>query len=132
MSTTIDPAAGDASIADLVKRLTAESRSLARDVCALASAELGGRVVDVRALAVLLPMAGGVLLLGLLAAGAGATAALALAMPIWAAALVVASVALVAGGLLWAAAVERLRRLTAPPEKTLAVLKEGASWLQAR
>lgn len=132
MGTTVDPAAGDASIADLVKRLTVESRSLAGDLCALASAELRGRVVDVRALAVLLPMAVGLLLLGLLAAGAGAVAGLALAMPVWAAALVVAFVALVAGGLLWAAAVERLRRLTAPPEQTLGVLKEGASWLQAR
>ena len=121
-----------ASIAELVSRLSVESRSLARDVSELASAELRGRVVELRVLAVLLPLAGGVLLLGLLAAGAGAVAALALVMPIWAAALVVAIVALVAGGLLWAAAAERLRRLTAPPEETLAVLKEGTRWLQAR
>jgi hypothetical protein len=132
LATTLSSEPRDASIAELVSRLSVESRSLARNVGELASAELRGRLAELRVLAVLLPLAGGVLLLGLLAAGAAAVAAFALAMPLWAAALVVAFVALVAGGLIGVAAVGRLRRLTAAPEKTLAVLKEGARWLQAR
>lgn len=132
MATTLSSEPRDASIAELVSRLSVESRSLARNVGELASAELRGRLAELRVLAVLLAAAGGVLLLGLLAAGAGAIAALALAMPVWASALVVAFTALVAGGLVGLAAVRRLRRLAAPPEKTIAVLKEGVRWLQAR
>jgi hypothetical protein len=133
LASTIEPsAARDVSVAELVSRLGVESKSLARDVRELAIAELRGRLAELRVLAVLLAAAGGVLLLGLLAAGAGAIAALALAMPVWASALVVAFTALVAGGLVGLAAVRRLRRLAAPPEKTIAVLKEGVRWLQAR
>jgi hypothetical protein len=133
LATVIEPPeTRDDSIAELVSRLAVESRSLARDVRELAIAELRARLVELRVLAMLLPAAGALLLLGLLAAGAGAIAALALAMPIWASALVVAFLAFVVGGLVGFAGIRRLRRLAASPEKTIAVLKEGTRWLQAR
>ncbi len=132
MATTVEPSPpADASIAELVSRLSAESRSLARDVRELASAELHGRLAELRGFALLLSLAGAVLLLGLLAAGASAIAALSQTLPVWASALVVAFVAIVMGALAGFAAVRRLRRLSAPLETTIAVLKEGARWLQA-
>jgi hypothetical protein len=53
-------------------------------------------------------------------------------MPVWAAALVVAILALGVSFASARAAFARLRRLARPPEQTLGALKEGMEWLRLR
>jgi putative superfamily III holin-X len=128
-STRLTPS--QTSLVELVSQLAADARLLVREILELARAELGVRLSELRGLLVLLAAAGGALLVGLFAGTAAAVAALALVMPLWAAALVVAVAVLALAAALARAAVARLRRIAQPPELTLGALKEGAQWLRA-
>jgi hypothetical protein len=116
----------------LALRLASESASLVGDAARLLSAEAQERIVELRPALGWLSAAAGALLLFLTAAGAAAVAGLARVMPLWAAALVVAVLALVASFACASAAFARLRRLARAPEQTLGALKEGMEWLRLR
>ena len=73
-------------------RLAGEGRALVAEVSSLLGAEARERAADFRTGAVLLAGGLGALLLGLAVASGAAVAALAMALPLWAAALVVGSV----------------------------------------
>jgi hypothetical protein len=116
----------------LALRLASESASLVGDAARLLSAEAQERVVELRPALGWLSAAAGALVLGLTAAGAALVAGLAQVMPLWAAALVVAVLALALSVASARAAFARLRRLARPPEQTLGALKEGMEWLRLR
>jgi Putative Actinobacterial Holin-X, holin superfamily III len=120
------------TVGSLALRLASESASLLGDTARLLSAEARERVVELRPALGLLSAAVGALLLFLTAAGAAAVVGLALVMPLWAAALVVAAIALGVSVACASAAFGRLRRLARPPEQTLGALKEGMEWLRLR
>jgi hypothetical protein len=120
------------TVGTLALRLASESASLAADAARLLSAEARERIVELRPALGWLTAAAGGLLLFLTAAGAAAVAGLARVMPVWAAALVVAVLALGVSVACANAGFARLRRLARPPEQTLGALKEGLEWLRVR
>lgn len=119
------------SIRHLVARLVDEGSALAGELTSLLGAEARGRAADLRVGGVLLAGALAALLVGLAVASGAGVAALALALPLWAAALVVAMVALGTAIVLARAGLARVRRMAAPPERTLEVLREGVRALRA-
>jgi hypothetical protein len=114
-----------ASVRQLLARLVGEGGGLATDVGRLLGAETRARAAHLRAGGVLVAGAGGTLLVGLAVASVAAVAALALVLPLWAAALVVAAVELTLALVLARAGVARLRRAASVPERTMDVLEDG-------
>ena len=95
----------------------------------LARSELGDEFTKVKASAPLLVVGA---VAGLLAAFFLAWAAfcgLALVVPQWAAALIVAEVLAIAGGITLSAGVKALQRVQ-PPEQTIASVKENVQWAE--
>jgi len=123
--------AGRDSIGHLLGRLIAEGRALVAEVSGLLGAEARWRAADLRTGAVLLVGALGALLVGLAVGSGAAVAALALVLPLWAAALLVGGLELVLALVLGRAGLARLRRMATPPEETLHVLEQGLRSLQS-
>jgi uncharacterized protein (DUF58 family) len=66
------------------------------------------------------------------AVAAAAVAGLAMVMPLWGAALLVAGFTLALGWCSAGLGLRRLRTLARPPESTLNALEEGMQWLRLR
>jgi membrane protein len=121
------------STAELVRRLSDRTRTLARQELELAHAELAqkGRRAGIGA-----GMLGGAGLIGVLLAGAAtalAIVALALALAAWLAALIVAVALGAAAGALALAGRAQARRATPPPPKeTVDTLREDVEWVRTR
>jgi hypothetical protein len=120
-----------ASIRHLLARLAGEGRALVAEVSSLLGAEARWRAADFRTGAVLLAVALVALPVGLAVASGAAVAALALVLPLWAAALVVGVLELALAFALARVGLARLRRVATPPDETLHVLDEGLRSLQA-
>ncbi len=120
-ATSDTPATSNGSTAELVRRAIDQVQTLVRDEVALAKAELAAKA---RSAAMGGGLFGGAAILGLYGGGAliaGAVLALALALPAWAAALIVGGVLLLLAGLLALAGRSRLRRAGPPvPEEAVA------------
>lgn len=123
----------DRSIPELMKQLSEETSTLVRQEVELAKAELTEKArrgaVGIGALG-----ASGVLgLYALAGLGAFAIAALALAMPVWVAALVVTAAYVLAAGI---AALIGRRQLSAAipptPDATVQTVKEDVRWARTR
>ena len=98
MSVESKPAA-DASIGELMSQLSTQTSRLVRDEMRLAQKELQQSVKHAGIGAGLISAAGLLAVLGLLTLIAAAVAALALVLPVWAAAVVVAVVLFIAAGI---------------------------------
>jgi hypothetical protein len=98
MSVESKPAA-DASIGELMSQLSAQSSRLVRDEMRLAQKELQQSIKHAGIGAGLISAAGLLALIGLLTLVAAAVAALALVLPVWAAAVIVAVVLFIAAGI---------------------------------
>jgi hypothetical protein len=120
-----------ASIGQLVSRLLGESGALVSEISRLLGAEARWRAADFQTGAVLLACGTGALLVGLAVASGAGVAALALVLPLWAAALVVGALELVLALVLVRAGLGRLRRMAAPPDETLEVIEGGVRALRA-
>ncbi len=120
-----------APVRHLLGRLAGEASALVSEVSSLLGAEARWRAADARAAAVLLAGALGALLVGLAVTSGAAVAALALVLPLWAAALVVGVLELALALVAARAGLARLRHVTTPPEETLHVLEQGLRSLQA-
>jgi hypothetical protein len=114
-----------ASIRHLVGRLVGEGEALVAEVSSLLGAEARWRAVDARTGAVLLAGALGALMVGLAVTSGAAVAALALVLPVWAAALIVGVLELALALVFARAGFARLRRVVAPPDETLHVIEQG-------
>ena len=115
------------SIADIVKDVLANLQEIVRSEVRLAKAELRIEIGQMRSASLLLgvgAVTGGLsLVFGLLAA----LYALALLMPHWAAALLIAGVLAVVAGFLLALGIRRIKHLSALPVTTTS-LKKDAQW----
>ncbi|WP_123029504.1 phage holin family protein [Mycolicibacterium stellerae] len=91
--------AADASIGELISQLSAQTSRLVRDEMRLAQKELQQSVKHAGIGAGLLSVAGLLAVLGVATLIAAAVAALALVLPVWAAAVIVAVVLFIAAGI---------------------------------
>jgi hypothetical protein len=126
--TTVDT--GDASTADLVKLATEQISRLVRDELQLARAEMSGKARRFGTGAGYFGVAGLVALYGVAALIATVILLLALVLPAWAAALIVAVVLLAVGGVLALVGRGQLRRASPPtPEETLGSVRADVQTL---
>ena len=120
-------AAQERSIADVLQDILRNIQEIVRSEVRLAKSELGDEFTKVKASAPLLVVGA---VAGLLAAFFLAWAAfyaLALVLPQWGAALIVAGVLAIVGGITISAGVKALQRVQ-PPEQTIASVKENVQW----
>jgi len=114
----------ESSTGELVSRLTEQVSQLVRDELRLAQAELKEKGKRLGIGAGLTGVAGVLALYGLTALLAAVIAALALVLPVWAAALIVGVVVLLVAGLLALTGVGQVKRGTPPmPEQAIASTK---------
>lgn len=119
--------------ADLVRTLASDTAALVRQEIELARAELSRKAKDAGTGVGGLGAAGVLALFAVGTLTAAAVAALALTVPTWAAALVVAAVQLTAAGTLAAMGSRRLKRSTPPvPEQTVETVKEDVEWARTQ
>ena len=120
------------SVPELVKEITAQSAALARKEIELAEAEtmIKGKRVGLGA-----GMFGGAGLLGLFGLGALTVAAilgLAIVLPGWASALIVAGIYLVLAGIIaLRGGIELRRAKPLPPTEAAASVKDDVEWIRA-
>lgn len=122
-------AAQERSIADVLQDILRNIQEIVRSEVRLAKSELGDEFTKVKASAPLLVVGA---VAGLLAAFFLAWAAfyaLALVLPQWGAALIVAGVLAIVGGITMSAGVKALQRVQ-PPEQTIASVKENVQWAE--
>jgi uncharacterized membrane protein YqjE len=121
------------SIPELLRRLSGETTTLVRQEIALATVELGEKAKAAGAGAALLGVAA---VFGVGAFGAITAcliAALALALPTWAAALIVAAVYAIAGAIIAQSGRSRLAHATpVMPQQTTQTVKEDVEWVKTR
>lgn len=120
----------DASLGDLVRQLSDQSSRLVRDEMRLMQAELRQSVRHAALGAGLGGAAGLLALLGSLAILAGAIAALALALPVWAAALIVGVVLFAAAGVAAMLGKKQVDEVTPAVPQTVETVKEDIDELR--
>ena len=127
MSVESKPAA-DASIGELMGQLSAQTSRLVRDEMRLAQKELQQSVKHAGVGAGLISAAGLLAVIGLMTLIAAAVAALALVLPVWAAAVIVAVVLFIAAGIAALMSRKQAEEITPPvaesAESVKADLKE--------
>ena len=130
---TSEPSQEQPSLAELLHRLSSDYGVLARQELTLAKAEMGekGKHAGVG-----IGMGAGVLVAAMLALGtltAFLVAAIAVALPVWAAALIVTVLWIVVGGVLAFAARSQLNRARPlVPELTVKTVKEDVQWAKTQ
>jgi uncharacterized membrane protein YqjE len=121
------------SVGELVGQATEQLSRLVRQEVALAKEELTEKGRRAGRGGGLLGAAGAIAYIGLFGLSAAAAAALSLALPVWAAVLIVTAVLFVIAGILAAAGRAQLRRATPPkPERTLGSVKADVEEIRER
>ena len=115
------------SIADIVKDVLANLQEIVRSEVRLAKAELRIEIGQMRSASLLLGVGAVTGALSLVFGLLAALYALALLMPHWAAALLIAGVLAVVAGFLLALGIRRIKHLSALPVTTIS-LKKDAQW----
>ncbi|WP_223759662.1 phage holin family protein [Myxococcus sp. RHSTA-1-4] len=118
---------GGRGFGELFSEFMEQGRRLLRAEITLARAELRSEAKKASAGAGLLAGGGVVLLLGALTFVGFLVAALAMALPVWASALIVAVVLLAVGAAVAWVGLGRLKRLHGP-QRTIQTLKEDGQW----
>lgn len=121
-------AVAERSLSDVFQDIVGNVQSIVRSEVRLAKSELLDEFVKFKAAAPLLIFGAVASLLAALFLAWTATYALALLLPIWAAALIVAALLGAAGGLTLATGLKRLRLIDPKPERTIASVKENVQW----
>lgn len=117
------------STRDLLRDLTDDVKALVRMEIALAKTELGTYVADVRRSAVWFGIAAGLAAFGAFTLPWAAIYALGLVLPLWAAVLIVAGVALLGAAGAAVIGKRKLDAMSAHPSQTLKSLEETRRWL---
>jgi MFS family permease len=113
---------------DLIHDVVREAGTMIRSEVQLAKAEVSEQISKAGKSAALLSGAAVAGLLCGMAVVAVCISALSLAMPVWAAAIIVAALLGILAGLLYRAGRARLRETKAVPERTSRTLKEDLQW----
>ena len=113
----------DASIGELMSQLSTQTSRLVRDEMRLATKELQQSVKHAGIGAGLISAAGLLSVLGLMTLVAAAVAALALVLPVWAAAVIVAVVLFVAAGVAALFSRKQVAEVAPPPKESVESLK---------
>ena len=119
------------SIATVLKDIVGNVQQIVRAEIRLASAEVRQEARKAGQGAALLMAGGAVAVLTLGCVLIAAIALLATIVALWSAALIVAAVAGVVGGIFIAAGLKRMRQVTMTPTRTLAALEENVPWAKA-
>ncbi|GGS32900.1 MULTISPECIES: phage holin family protein [Actinokineospora] len=129
----MDAPRSEPSTAELISRVGDQVSRLVRDELALAKAELRQKGKRLGAGAALGGAAGVLAWFGLGALLVAAGAALALVLPVWAAALIVGAVLLLAAGVLAAVGVGDVKKATPPvPEQAIASTRRDINAIKER
>jgi uncharacterized membrane protein YqjE len=135
-ATPVDPSTGrpvDPSTAELITRLSEQSSRLVRDELRLAQAELSEKAKRAGVGAGLFGVAGVVALYGVGALVATAILALALALPAWLSALIVAVVLLVVAGVAALMGKKQFKKMGSPaPQQTISSVKRDVQEVKER
>lgn len=115
--------APEASIGELMSQLSAQTSRLVRDEMRLAQKELQQSVRHAGIGAGLISVAGVLALSGFLTLIAAAVAALALVMPVWAAAVIVAVVLFAAAGIAALFSRKQAAEIAPPPQESVESIK---------
>jgi hypothetical protein len=118
------------SLGDLFAELGQEIRTLLRQEWLLARTEMSQKVSRVGKDVAVLALGGAVLYAGFLAILATIIIALAIVLPWWLAALIVAVVVTAAGGALVWAGLAGLRSEDLTPRQTMATFRDDATWVK--
>lgn len=123
----------DGSTAELLRQLSEQTRTLVREEIRLARIELGEKGRSAGLGAGLLGGAGVVAMYGAAAVIAAVVAALALVMPVWAAALIVGAVLLATAGVLALTGRDRVRQAMPPmPDGAVEDVKKDVEVVRER
>ncbi|HEX3286972.1 MAG TPA: phage holin family protein [Mycobacterium sp.] len=121
---TVEPKSGaDASIGELMSQLSAQTSRLVRDEMRLAQKELQESAKHAGIGAGLISVAGLLSVLGLATLIAAGVAALSLVLPVWAAAVIVAAVLFVAGGIAALLGRKQATEIGPPPKVSVESVK---------
>lgn len=123
----VEPKTQDASIGELVTQLSAQTTRLVRDEMKLAQTEFRETVKHAGLGAGLLSVAGLLAVLGLATFVTAAVAALALVLPLWAAALIIGVVLFAAAGIAGLISKKQLQQADPVPAQTVASVKQDIS-----
>jgi len=119
-------------VKDLVTELYRDFQRLLIQTMTLARAEMSEKTSRLARDGVLVAVGGVLALGGFLCLLMAAVAALALVMPVWAAALVVGGLALVMGLIVALAGYRKMKQVDLTPERTVQSLKEDQEWLKSQ
>ena len=118
------------TLGELLGGLVSNMQDLIRGEVALAKQEVTDEAKQAGTGAGLLAGAGAMALVGLIFVGLTLTYALTLALPGWAAALIVAALFLIVGFVLYRLGRQRLERVDPVPRQTIESLKEDTEWIK--
>ncbi len=120
-------ATGERSISDVLQDIVGNVQDIVRSEVRLAKSELTAELIKVKAAAPMLIVGGVTALLAALFLAWAAVYALAVVLPMWAAALIVMALLAIIGGVALSAGLKILQRVN-PPERTIASMKENVQW----
>jgi len=123
-----DSYAGERPASEIVQNLMRDLADVIRGETRLAKAEIAEKVSEAGKAGGLLGGAALCGVMGFAALTACAIAALALAVPLWAAAAIVGALLLSAGGGLYAGGRAKIRQVNPTPERTVRTLKDDVEW----
>lgn len=122
--------ASDRSIVSILQGILENLQDLVRAELALAKREVADDVARARGAAVMLAAGAATLLLGLQFLLWAAVYALALRLPMWAAAAIVGGVFVAGSALAISAGLKRWRLVAFMPERTVTTVKENVAWIK--
>jgi uncharacterized membrane protein YqjE len=121
-------ATSDRSISEILQDVLRNLQSIVRSEVRLAKTEVGEELTKVKPAIVLLGIGAVCGLFGVLFLLLTTMYAIALALPLWASALVVAVVLIIITAITLKAGQKRMERVQPLPDKTIASMKENAEW----
>jgi uncharacterized membrane protein YqjE len=122
-------AIGERSVTDVLQDMIGNVQAIVRSEVRLAELEIRDAAIKAKGAATFLGIAALCGILAILFLSWTALFALAIAIPLWAAALVVTVLVGICAGLTLKIGLQRLRTVN-PPERTIETMKENAQWIK--
>lgn len=120
-------ATGERSISEVLQDIAGDVQDIVRSEVRLAKSEIQAELTKIKTAAPMLIVGGVTALLAALFLVWAAVYALAIVLPMWAAALIVMGLLAIIGGVALSAGLKMLQKVN-PPERTVASMKENVQW----